>query len=126
MKKLILLLVTVLFISCSTDNNPIQDDSTLSIPERFQGDWISPANYHATITNNTLIIETPYDGTVVRTKGVITHDSDAILKVDLENGEQLILLFRINYPNIYEDDVIGITLAKGNGVAMINTFYNRE
>ncbi len=125
MKKLFLLVGLFLVMSCSKEEIPVEEN-TLQIPQRFTGDWINGNYREATLTLNSLIVETQDFGTQKRTKGIVTKDNgDTLYEADLENGEHLTLLYRANNTSIIEDDVIGITLTS-EGKMYVSSSFSRQ
>lgn len=91
MKKLILMMFIVAStISCTTESSTEQ--GTLNFPQRYVGEYIAvQSGRHATITLHSITIETD-GGTVRRTNGTTTYDTEVLFKTTLNEGEELILL----------------------------------
>lgn len=117
MKKLLILLTTVLFISCQSEE--ITQVGSLTIPERFWGDWRGvQSGYEAHIEKHKITLQTR-QGLEIVTEGETTVDNGTThFEAELPNNEKLVLLLN-------NQNVLGITLYR-DGVWVISEFYTEE
>lgn len=126
MKKLLLITLTILTLSCSTESTV---EETGWLPSRFKGNWLSDSSVgvprHAQITVNKLLFEGTTE-TILQTSGEVTEDNGATLcRINFSNNEKVLLLISIYDPNTIEDDVIGISYYR-DGVLVHNNFWTRQ
>ena|SRR5690606_81880 len=106
MKKFILLLLSVLIFSCSSEESS-ETTGNLNIPEVFRGDWITPdEEYTAKVTQTYLEVHGVRTITSVTSEEV---NGDVMYRAELSDGGELILL--------YGNSNLGISIfdAEGNG-----------
>jgi hypothetical protein len=134
MKKLLLsVLLSVTMFSCSSDEADVLKTATtetvgtpLLIPQRYVDSWLAiSTTFSAEIKTNSISFDTQTEK-ISRSSGILVEDNKmSVFKADLGNKEQLTLLLIEGSKEISSDDILFITLYRGNEI--INYMaYNRR
>ena len=114
MKIILVLLVSVLALSCTTDKTV--DAGTLRVPDQFLGTYVGvQTKYSALIQSNKITLETD-EGIVVRNNGTVTVNTSNHWEVDLGNNERIVLL---------KGAYLGITMYR-DGDWVISDYYVKQ